>query len=101
MAGIPTAGRPRMARSHLRMASGSSADGSGRSSYSGARTVVEFPIVVQRQVPLVTVQKPVDFPQVQFLDRFVGLPNVEAPLVLTVRKPVEIQRVQIWGKLLQ
>ena len=37
--------------------------------------ILEFPVVVQRQVPLVlTVQKPVEFPQVQFLDRFVGMP---------------------------
>ena len=32
------------------------------------------------------------------LGRFVGMPVVEAPLVLTVQKPVEIQRVQILGK---
>ena len=64
--------------------------------------ILEIPVVVQREVPLVlTVQKPVEFQQVQFLDRFVGMPVVEAPLILTVQKPVEIQRVQILDKLLQ
>ena len=35
----------------------------------------------------------------QFLDRFVGMPVVEAPLVLTVQKPVEIRRVEFLEKI--
>ena len=63
--------------------------------WPGARTVVDVPVVVQRA------EKTSEIPQTQILDRFVGMPVVEASLVLTVQKPVEIQRVQILDKLLQ
>ena len=61
--------------------------------------ILEMPVVVQRHVPLVlTVQKPVEIPQVQFLDKFVAMPVVvqrQMSVVLTVQKPGEIAQLQI------
>ena len=41
--------------------------------------ILEIPVVVQRQVPLVTVQKPVEFRQVQFLEGLFACPLSRLP----------------------
>ena len=59
----------------------------------GARTVVDVPVVVQRQVSMVlTVQKTSEIPQMQILEIPVVVQR-QVPMVLTVQRPVEIPQV--------
>merc|ERR1712209_380195 len=67
--------------------------------------VVDIPVVQQRQVPTVqTVQKTVEVPQLQFIDKVVDIPVVaqrQIPMVQTVEKTVEIPQLQIVEKIVE
>ena len=64
--------------------------------YTGVRTVVDVPVVVQRQVFMVlTVQKTSEIPQMQILEIPVVVQR-QVPLVMTVQKPVEFPQVLSW-----
>merc|ERR1712196_350581 len=61
--------------------------------------VVDVPVTKQRGVPMVqTVQRPVEVPQIQYVDEVVEVPVTkqrQVPMVQTVQRPVEVPQVQI------
>merc|ERR1712064_129760 len=64
--------------------------------------VVDVPVIMQRQVPAVQrVQKMVEVPQLQFIDRVVDIPVVQqrqVPTVQTVQQTIEIPQMQYIDK---
>merc|ERR1711945_75660 len=60
--------------------------------------VVDIPVVAQRQIPMVqTVQKTIEIPQMQYIDKVVDVPVVQVmqvPQVQVVEKTVEIPEIQ-------
>merc|ERR1719273_2819188 len=67
--------------------------------------VVDIPVVVQRQVPMVQkAQKTVEVPQVQYIDKVVDVPVVrvvDIPQVQVVEKIVDIPQVQVVEKIVE
>ena len=108
-----------MSRQECRVANHSGKDQSGdndRRNFSDTVKVVDVPRVMQKQVPaiqkvqktvevpqvqyidkVVDVQKTVKVPQVQFLDKVVDIPNVrqrQVPTIQRLQKKVEASQVQ-------
>merc|ERR1712122_408361 len=67
--------------------------------------VVDIPVVAQRQIPMVqTVQKTIEIPQLQYIDKVVDVPVVQVvqvPQVQVVEKTVEIPQLQIVEKIVE
>merc|ERR1712107_706044 len=60
--------------------------------------VVDIPVVAQRQIPMVqTVQKTIEIPQLQYIDKVVDVPVVQVvqvPRLQVVEKIVEVPEIQ-------
>merc|ERR1711907_624901 len=66
--------------------------------------IVDVPVQKQRQGPAIqTVQKLVDVPQVQFIDKVVDVPvvkNVEVPMIQKVQKMVKVPIIETIEKVI-